>query len=851
MRTLKNHTYGRTNQFDVRSQLNGLDEKFRVLNNEPLADALKKRAEKLDKLTYQWKPEILSLLLNLSDRPVIKTSIESLDLIRPPESPPSLTWADIIAEDPLTEEGIWDKPDHGNDSSEDAYSLLSEDSSKVVQDALTSTLDEPDFSTAEHHIVEVDFTGLEAVEKAQFWRSGLSTDEYIDEVQFQENSQKITELQAIRECLFMLSGLQTHLFQFDRNNAHVNPTSCYSIKHISPKVFHQVLLEFAKVGSALSRLRQQISRKPSVPLIQTFHYAVERRIQQFHQVLGGIEQRFVAPSSPVTVSLQAVLSEVRSSISCLLELADLVGRIPSERSGPHYAGLELLYGQACDSQMLGNMESFQYFAQIFFECLQTYLKLVRRWMGDGELDPADKTFFVYVRNEDCDVSSLWHEQYALRESIDGSTHAPKFVQTVARRIFNTGKSVAFLKAIGKHESPNEESSGRRLLDYKNVCGEDAQLSIAPFAEVFLIAFEQWVKHQYHSSAQELHEQLDQQCGLWKTLDVFDYVYFSKDGSVFQDFAAGIFKRLERRRETWNDRYILTDLAQSTFGIIPGIDAQRLVVRPSFTKGKDADTNVINLAAFTIDYVYPWPVMNVIRKPTLIIYQQVFTFLLQVLYARHHLLRYEFLPPTGNGRDTKLAYSVRHRLLWFTNMIHNYIIEIVLAALTAQMRRRLAAAEDVDAMTEIHQTYATHLAAQCLLTKNLDPIHQAIKSVLNLASAFSEMQDIEAARPTMSASKGSSGSLLDRYTGARKSSRQSSERKATAGSDSEESDVDGGNEYGKLDRKSNQKLPYLERIHQVSDQFDDLHRFITAGLEGVSRAGGETSWAVLAEKLEWR
>ena len=44
--------------------------------------------------------------------------------------------------------------------------------------------------------------------------------------------------------------------------------------------------------------------------------------------------------------------------------------------------------------------------------------------------------------------------------------------------------------------------------------------------------------------------------------------------------------------------------------------------------------------------------------------------------------------------------------------------------------------------------------------------------------------------------------------------------------------------------------YEERLQKIEEQFGQLLHFTIAGLRGVSRAGGELAWEMLAERLEW-
>ena len=65
---LRGHQYARTNQFDVRNKFAGYDEKCRVKGRDDLADALQLRLQELEGRTNKFKPEYLSLLLQLADR---------------------------------------------------------------------------------------------------------------------------------------------------------------------------------------------------------------------------------------------------------------------------------------------------------------------------------------------------------------------------------------------------------------------------------------------------------------------------------------------------------------------------------------------------------------------------------------------------------------------------------------------------------------------------------------------------------------------------------------------------------------------------------------------------------------
>lgn len=73
---LRTTSHTRTDQFAVAKQLEGLQEKFRILNRDELAEALQSQLVELEKTRNSWFPEILCLLLQLSDRPALLSTVK-------------------------------------------------------------------------------------------------------------------------------------------------------------------------------------------------------------------------------------------------------------------------------------------------------------------------------------------------------------------------------------------------------------------------------------------------------------------------------------------------------------------------------------------------------------------------------------------------------------------------------------------------------------------------------------------------------------------------------------------------------------------------------------------------------
>lgn len=73
-------------------------------------------------------------------------------------------------------------------------------------------------------------------------------------------------------------------------------------------------------------------------------------------------------------------------------------------------------------------------------------------------------------------------------------------------------------------------------------------------------------------------------------------------------------------------------------------------------------------------------MNVIRKESFDVYKAIFTFLLQIRRAQYVLKRLNMLKDDfrtlGEHGEGAMYYSLKHRLLWFTNTIYYYLTDLV-------------------------------------------------------------------------------------------------------------------------------------------------------------------------------
>ncbi|KAF2436769.1 hypothetical protein EJ08DRAFT_666944 [Tothia fuscella] len=851
LRTVKAQQYVRTNQFEVESSIDGLIEKFSILNRDDLSSALKARIEELAEASRsKWTPEILSLFLNLSDRPVEKTEVDALKLIRPPTPPePPLTWEEIEADDPLTGD-IWDEVSYSAGSSDEDIVVRRKPNSRRKGSSITQPgkQETQDDLVSPSLLVSPDPDILREIEQSQFWKSSPVLHTTSLSQSDSAFTHRVSELQTIREVLLMLRGLPTSLFGIDEEHSVIFYSADISLENITNSSLDDVLQRFANIGSDLYRLRAWVRKSKSTPLLQAFHASVASRLRSFDKELSNIERDVVAPSIPTTVSVMRIHDTIRNRSRPLLRLGGLVDRVPTHESG--FSCLELLYDEICVLQASGDQESYELIARVFFECLKIYLRPVRKWIESGEVGDQDESFFVAVAAGDCAPSALWKDRFKLRMTANGELYAPKFLEPAGRKILNAGKSIVFLRQLSlQHKLP--PTLIEPSLDFNDLPGNDSLLSLAPFAELFGSALDNWVKSKYGPASSILCQQLFSHCNLGGYLDALEHVCCSKDGILFQTFADELFQRMDDRQKVWNDRFLLTELARSVFGTLRGIDESRISVRTLQAKG--AEQSVKALSGVAIDLNLPWPVLNIVQRTSLPTYQRILRLLLQIYRAKYLLRRDSIILRSSGSTDenTRSSNYFRQRLVWFVDIMFSYVLETVVQPTTSEMRTKLCEADDVDVMVEVHDSFISKLQTQCLFARNLAPIHDTIVSLLDLSVSFTDNQSRRLQRQTNKSRFASVDIRRPRRNHTRRKSQRQEDDISSEDNDEEDENGEGDDDYdADNETSSSRNESYDERLARIQEQFGQLLSFAVAGLKGVSRVGEEVAWEMLAERLEW-
>ncbi|PHH89122.1 hypothetical protein CDD83_6614 [Cordyceps sp. RAO-2017] len=812
LRKLRSHPYLRTNPFEVDDRLDGLDERFRVNGRDGLADALRERRAALPRAAAapaSCLPDILFLLLELSDQPTFKTRLRDLEPPAPPaeaataRAHPPLRWEQVAAEDGWDGDGdLWKSISYSSDDDDSDDSDRDRDSAVDSSDAtsLSAQGDAAAVRLAEESIVHPeDDEALGAVLRAQQWRAQLPPP-HAARPDGSEPRVTVSEVQLVREALFMLHGLEGTLF-----DAAAPP---FRLAHVADETLRALTGALAEPARHLRLLRSFVARPQTVAHLQTLQDCIARHLRDLDRGLADVQARLASPRGEVVVSLTLVMGELAPRLEPLLALSHIVARVQEAAESDTFRYLELLFDETGVAQLAGKPGIYEFLARIFVDCFNVYLRPIRHWMHEGRLLPADELFFITEPSSGhVPLGDTWHSRFCLRRAADGGLHAPSFLQPAAGKIYNAGKNIVVLKLLGSHDAAavlSPQLHDDPPLDYYALCPPGFEL--APFADLFAAAFDRWVRSQYQRTSVTLKNALLRDWGLSASLDALRALYLMSDGHAAAAFCEALFAKLDATDAAWHGRHGLTAAGREAFA--SRLDPNRLSVdfdaAASRLTASECRCSVKKaLPAVRVGYRVPWPVQMIVSAESVSRYQAVFTLLLQIKRASHALQKLKILDyywtDHENWGERSLVYSARSKLLWFCSTIHAYLATLVLEPVESRMRRELEAAEDIDAMVAVHSGAMKQMIDQACLGSSLQPIREAILDMLDLAIKLGHSQSHAPSEPAHGQSSSS-----------------------------------------------------LATLKEIATDFDRHLRFVAEGLRSVARASSSSAsakWEILADMLQ--
>lgn len=725
IRGLRDQTSARTNQFAIHDSLHGLVEKFTILNRADLADALQVRVGRLPSQS-PWMPEILSLVLLLSDHPVQKTSMHDVQDANQFSEPANvLTWGDIVASEPLNEAGIWETTDRGYHSSGDDE-LDYADVSDATASSQATSVDESPTELARLHLTTSSGQTVSKVRAThRFWSSHTS-----------DSKVAVPELTAVREILSMAHSLPSSLFTVDEWTGFVavdvlSATLCTA----SASCSIDVLRACASTGGAVNRVRRWAVSAQRSAHLQSIQSCVSGHIASFDRQITNIEQRYIGVTADTTVSIMDVLAEINVLARPLICFGSLIEK--STKCDSSFALLDLLYHHLCAAPVSGEMGLFDALLSMFFSGMRTYLYAVSAWVCTGKVFASDRNdFFVLDADTDCDPGKLWHERHAVRSRSDC---APECIRPFIDTIFALGKSRFFLYQLAQRSEiiAHEQAPHSSRLDLANLAQRVKDEPYLPFPELVNEAIHRWLSEMDSDCTSLLCTTILRDHGLIDLLEALPYVFFSRDGSVLQSFEDALIKTLRTSNvrclemDSGYLRFVLAELAATTFGTIPAVSTENIHVDliGSGTDGLGASV-MSKLGCINIGYVLPWPIQNITRSKSLHWHSRVVALLLQVRYAGN-LLHDIFLDLRLQTPLSAQSLKLCQRLINFVDTLYSHLV-LTAHALHTAVLVQLQDAVTVDQMVAAWSLHEKKIQTALLVAPNLEPLQKAIINNLDIS-----------------------------------------------------------------------------------------------------------------------
>jgi gamma-tubulin complex component 5 len=834
-RQLKHHNYARTNQFEVAGRLDGLQEKFLILNHDDLADALHARLRELKNASpssIKWLPDVLHLLLQLSNDPAQKAKADDLSRNKPlVEAVPPLRWAEVEVEDPIDRK-IWENPD---------FSDFSSDEDVIIAPTEPSS---PGALQRDEHADEAFRENASLVDRAPT----STNDEHpaLGQI-WQANADAgivIAELQVVREALFMLQGLPTTLFW--RVGYSMEIDKRFRLSHASSHLLRDILKSFADIGLRVDLVRTWLKKPQTKPFMQSLHDGIEQKVRDFDSSVSEMQSQLLVPHQATVVSLAKALDEIMERSKLVIQVASFLEQaMVAAADSTEY--LDILYTTVCSCQASCTEDIFQPLNDLFIKTFEVYLEPVLRWTEFGELHSSQSLEFVEKITLESPLSALWNDWYKLNHH-PGSSRTPRFMEQFIHEIFIIGKTKVFLRHLPNTAQRHDSQPPAPVLaDLRSM-----QLStLIPFSETFEAAIKHSIGALHRSSSDQLREKLAHECGLWQTLDDLHALYLGGAGWLLDVIDTRIFDRIDQGNRAWDDRYLLTELWRNTLEGIDGIDVERITVQGGRRSSRDMQSqrrSVRMLESISVTYSLAWPIANIILDNALKFYKRISTFLFQIRRARYVLERRCRVAVMSDRLDLTpgerhLAQRIHSQLLMFVNYLYDHLTSISIERATREMRQALTTAIDVDGMIQVHQSYASKLEEVCLCSRRVGAIRRAAMLVLDLCIRFSDTVTSPLSRRSSldaQSFKSAASQLRNRHK------RRAADSSSTD-EESSESDGEGFSTFITFDESS-----YEGELSHIDQEFNRQRSFIVAGLRSIGRLEEQgTGWDILAERLSWK
>ncbi|XP_041361102.1 gamma-tubulin complex component 5-like [Gigantopelta aegis] len=231
------------------------------------------------------------------------------------------------------------------------------------------------------------------------------------------------------------------------------------------------------------------------------------------------------------------------------------------------------------------------------------------------------------------------------------------------------------------------------------------------------------------------------------------------GDTMFTFYTNLFDRM-KNHEPWRETSYLNLALHEALEAHHPEEVNRLSIQVEDTSQCHDKYPISATDCIKLSYKVPWPVEVVINSKSQELYNQVFSFIMQVKRAKYCLDELRFFdlkkenllksmtasqhhPEDEIPRAAKIHKMelLRFRLMYFVNSLHNYIMTRILHSTGLEFKQELDRAVDLDQIIVAHACYVRNIHERCLMHKSVAFLREAFMRVLNLILAFQARWDM--------------------------------------------------------------------------------------------------------------
>ncbi|KAI9315856.1 Spc98 family-domain-containing protein [Dichotomocladium elegans] len=253
-----------------------------------------------------------------------------------------------------------------------------------------------------------------------------------------------------------------------------------------------------------------------------------------------------------------------------------------------------------------------------------------------------------------------------------------------------------------------------------------------FDEALRQVLEDYVNEPYIQATQKLRNVLWESCTFGLHLGAISSIFLMLEDELMHVFCESLFHEMDEAiyAESSGTNAQIDKLFMDAKIAVGGVHADLTYSTCYFDY--HADGSFLDKIRFR--YTLPWPLNTYIRSSTFQGYTAIATLLLRLKRTKHLLDRKTF---TQERRGMRL-HAMRVRMIWFVNAFWSYIMTTILYTETRAFCAAIQKLENVEDITEMHESYMSRIVDRCLLGDMTRAVYTSVLRILDQVQELAQM-----------------------------------------------------------------------------------------------------------------